>query len=58
MARYDLDHLTLGVRHLYASCERLRNDHGLQSHEGGPGAFVPAPTTISRRSPAGSTARS
>lgn len=35
MAHYDLDHLTLGVRHLYAGCERLRMDHGLQSHEGG-----------------------
>jgi hypothetical protein len=35
MARYDLDHLTLGVRHLYAGCERLRRDHGLVSHEGG-----------------------
>jgi hypothetical protein len=35
MARYDLDHVTLGVRHLYAGCDRLRVEHGLRSYEGG-----------------------
>ncbi|SDT18100.1 VOC family protein [Jiangella sp. DSM 45060] len=35
MTVYDLDHLTLGVRHLYASAERLRQETGLRSHEGG-----------------------
>ncbi|MFB4320276.1 VOC family protein [Actinomadura sp. 21ATH] len=35
MAVYDLDHFTLGVRHLYASAERLRAETGLRSHEGG-----------------------
>ena len=41
MARYDLDHVTLGVRHLYAGCERLRADHGLRSYEGGWQPVVP-----------------
>ncbi|TDB81287.1 VOC family protein [Actinomadura sp. KC216] len=35
MAVYDLDHFTLGVRHLYASAERLRGETGLRCHEGG-----------------------
>ncbi|WP_158566669.1 VOC family protein [Actinomadura craniellae] len=35
MPVYDLDHCTLGVRHLYASAERLRTETGLRSHEGG-----------------------
>jgi len=32
---YDLDHIILGVRHLYESAERLRRETGLRSHEGG-----------------------
>ncbi|MFW6724826.1 VOC family protein [Streptomyces sp. MAR4 CNY-716] len=35
MTVYDLDHLTLGVRHLYKGAERLRRETGLRSHEGG-----------------------
>ncbi|WP_170223475.1 VOC family protein [Nonomuraea turkmeniaca] len=35
MPVYDLDHVTLGVRHLYESAERLRRETGLRSHEGG-----------------------
>ncbi|WP_165975149.1 VOC family protein [Nonomuraea deserti] len=35
MPSYDLDHVTLGVRHLYESAERLRRETGLRSHEGG-----------------------
>lgn len=35
MPLYELDHLTLGVRHLYAGCERLRAETGLVSIEGG-----------------------
>ncbi|QFG24196.1 VOC family protein [Actinomadura sp. WMMB 499] len=35
MPVHDLDHVTLGVRHLYASAERLRAETGLRSHEGG-----------------------
>lgn len=35
MPGYELDHITLGVRHLYESAERLRRETGLRSHEGG-----------------------
>lgn len=41
MPLYELDHLTLGVRHLYASADRLRDETGLESVEGGWQRFVP-----------------
>ena len=41
MARYELDHVTLGARHLYATSERLRAEHGLGSLEGGWLRFLP-----------------
>ncbi|GAA2880387.1 VOC family protein [Nonomuraea rubra] len=41
MPVYDLDHVTLGVRHLYESAERLRRETGLRSHEGGWLAVMP-----------------
>lgn len=41
MPVYELDHLTLGVCHLYAGCERLRDETGLDSIEGGWQHVVP-----------------
>jgi hypothetical protein len=41
MALFELDHVTLGVRHLYAACHRLSETTGLQSVEGGWQHVVP-----------------
>lgn len=41
MPLYELDHVTLGVRHLYAACDRLRDETGLESYEGGWQRFIP-----------------
>lgn len=46
MALYELDHVTLGVRHLYEGCERLRDATGLGSCEGGWQRIVPTANRV------------
>jgi hypothetical protein len=48
MPVYDLDHVTLGVRHLYDGAERLRRATGLRSEEGG---WLPEMPTAHRTVP-------